>query len=59
MQERSKALFHILVCLLCAALLAAIATPTRAQLLTFSPALHRRGSALARQPLHRIYDNDA
>jgi dipeptidyl aminopeptidase/acylaminoacyl peptidase len=36
MRERLKALFHIFVCLLCAALLAAIATPTRAQLLTSS-----------------------
>jgi hypothetical protein len=63
MQERSKALFHIFVCLLCAALLAAVATPTQVRLLTskrpFSPALDRRRSALARQPLHCIYDNDA
>jgi dipeptidyl aminopeptidase/acylaminoacyl peptidase len=36
MRERSKALFHIFVCLICAAFLAAIATPTRAQLLTSS-----------------------
>jgi dipeptidyl aminopeptidase/acylaminoacyl peptidase len=36
MRERLKALFHIFVCLLCAAFLAAIATPTRAQLLTSS-----------------------